>query len=203
MSYNSNIPQATDQLAVSQGDLLNNFGSVQSLVSVNHVNFNGPDQGKHAQVQFPIGPLSGQPFTYATGEIGLQSLNQAPTNIPDIWMTRGTGTAFPITGSSNGTIGSNSAVSWTYLPSGLLMISGTATTTSGTVTITYNATGSGGLTGFPGFVSYITSIQATRIDNSGSSTTLMRVRTYTLTQCVFGLSNGSTDSQFFWTILGK
>lgn len=203
MAFNANIPQPNDVIAISQADLLNNFAAINTYVNVNHVAFNNADQGKHAQVQFPVGPLGGQPFTYSAGEIGLQSLNQTPTNIPDIWMSRGTSPAFPITGSANGTIGTNTAVSWTYLPSGLLMLSGAATTTSGTVTITYNATGSGGLTGFPGFSSYITSIQATRIDNSGSSTTLMRVRTFTLTQCVFGLSNGSTDSQFFWTILGK
>lgn len=115
MAYQNNIPQATDDISVSQSDLLNNMAAIETLVMVNHVDFNSGDQGKHAQVTFPLGPLAGQPFTYATGEIGLQSLNQLPTSVPDIWMTRGTGTAIPITGSLKASSG------WTYLPSGIIL----------------------------------------------------------------------------------
>lgn len=121
MAYNAGIPLATDQLATSQGDLLNNFAAINTFVNVNHLPFNGADQGKHSQITFPLGPLAGQPFTYGVGEIGLQSLNQLPTSIPDIWMTRGSGTAIPITGSLKATIG------WTYLPSGILLKWGTGT----------------------------------------------------------------------------
>jgi len=121
LAYNAGIPLATDQLATSQADLLNNFAAINTFVNVNHVPFNGADQGKHAQVTFPLGPLAGQPFTYGIGEIGLQSLNQAPTNIPDIWMTRGTGVAIPITGSDKAPVG------WSYLPSGVLIKWGSAT----------------------------------------------------------------------------
>ncbi len=123
MAYNAAIPQPADQLSVSQGDLLNNFGALNTFVSINHVGFNTADAGKHSQITFPLGPLAGQPFTYNAGEIGLQSLNQAPTSVPDIWMTRGAGTAIPITGKLG-----NSTDGWSYLPSGILLKWGTRTT---------------------------------------------------------------------------
>lgn len=121
MAYQNNIPQATDDLSISQSDILNNFAAIDTFVNVNHVSFNGADQGKHSQITFPLGPLAGQPFTYGVGEIGLQSLNQLPTSVPDIWMTRGVGTAIPITGSLKATTG------WTYLPSGVLIKWGSGT----------------------------------------------------------------------------
>jgi len=125
MAYQNDIPQANDELATSQDDLLNNFAAIDTFVNVNHVGFNGADQGKHAQITFPLGPLAGQPFTYAVGEIGLQSLNQLPTSVPDIWMSRGASTAFPITGAAISNPG------WSYLPSGVLLKWGTVAVPSG------------------------------------------------------------------------
>ncbi len=121
MPYTPNIPQPTDLPSQSQALILGNFQTLDTDWNVNHVDFNTADSGKHAQITFPAGPLAGQPFTYLAGEIGLQLLNQAPTNIPDIWMTRGLGVAIPITGRLPATTG------WTYLPSGLLIKWGTGT----------------------------------------------------------------------------
>lgn len=55
MAYSNAIPQATDQLATSQADLLNNFVAIQTLVDVNHYTFNtgGALEGKHRFVQLP------------------------------------------------------------------------------------------------------------------------------------------------------
>lgn len=40
MSFNSNIPQPTDLISVSQSDLLNNFTSMQSTYTTDHYGFN-------------------------------------------------------------------------------------------------------------------------------------------------------------------
>ena len=47
MAYLNNIPQATDRIKDSQPQILANFAEIQTLVGVNHVNFNAVDQGKH------------------------------------------------------------------------------------------------------------------------------------------------------------
>lgn len=48
MSYNPNIPQATDFLSVSQEDLLTNFTQVDNLFGQDHEKFSaGSNQGKH------------------------------------------------------------------------------------------------------------------------------------------------------------
>jgi hypothetical protein len=53
MSYNANIPQATDQQSNSQADLLANFQAIQTLIDVNHYDFASPNQGKHMFVTLP------------------------------------------------------------------------------------------------------------------------------------------------------
>lgn len=54
MSFNSNIPQSTDLISVSQGDLLNNFTSMQSTYTTDHYGFNPvTNLGFHQKVTLP------------------------------------------------------------------------------------------------------------------------------------------------------
>ena len=55
MTYNPNIPQASDFIAVSQVDLLNNFTSANTIMDVNHYPFNNgtSNAGKHKHVSLP------------------------------------------------------------------------------------------------------------------------------------------------------
>lgn len=48
--FNSAIPQANDNPSVSQGQLLTNNGSINSILAVDHVSFNDAAGGKHQQV---------------------------------------------------------------------------------------------------------------------------------------------------------
>lgn len=167
--FNPNIPQASDVIAISQSDLLNNFGAINTFLNVNHVPFNGANQGKHNIVTFPLVTPTPPPTpTFLDTEIGLFNQNAAPTSRPDIWMQRDSGgTAFPITGyGQNGTF----AAAWTYLPSGIKMIWGQTSIASGmTVTIVYN-NNFAGVTTFPGFSStFPQTIQLTPIDNGNPS----------------------------------
>lgn len=200
--YNNAIPQPTDNPSQSQDQILQNFQVLDTAFAVDHAAYNDPVQGQHKQITFPVGPLAGQPFTYLGDQIGLQSLDQAPTNRPDIWMTRGVGTALPITGYDNGAIAANNATYWTYLPSGILRIGGLETTVAGTKTITFANTASGGLNSFPGFSSFVGSITAIRVDPIGADNTVIRVVSFNLTQVVFGLANGATNSSFMWSVEG-
>jgi len=55
MAYKANIPQPGDQKNVSQGDILNNFTEIKTVIDINHVTFADADgnQGKHKYVTFP------------------------------------------------------------------------------------------------------------------------------------------------------
>jgi len=57
MSYNSNIPQSTDFISVSQQDLLNNFSSMQTTYNTDHYGFNPTTNiGFHKHVTMPNDP---------------------------------------------------------------------------------------------------------------------------------------------------
>lgn len=52
-SYNPIIPQPTDLLSVSQGDVLDDFGAINTLVDMDHVDFAAPNNGgQHYRVTF-------------------------------------------------------------------------------------------------------------------------------------------------------
>lgn len=54
MTFQANIPLPTDLISVSQGDIKNNFVSVNAAWNINHVGFNATGAGKHNFVQYPF-----------------------------------------------------------------------------------------------------------------------------------------------------
>jgi hypothetical protein len=114
MAYLDNIPQPNDQISVSQGQILANFSALKTLIDVNHITFDIPDQGKHKLVTFPdnAGP-------HATGatEINLNNEVDATSTYQEIYITRDRGGAenYPFTA------GLNVESGYTILPSGLLL----------------------------------------------------------------------------------
>lgn len=134
MAYNQNIPQPTDLLSVSQGDLLNNFMALQTLIDINHVDFASGDQGKHKFVTFPV---QGAAPVFLGGEVGLYNLLPGVpfplTGQNELFINKSNGTNIPITASAQASPG------WTYLPSGLVVKWGTATANPGSTLITFPA----------------------------------------------------------------
>jgi hypothetical protein len=51
MPYNANIPQANNQISVSQNDILQNFQSIFNAFTQNHEQFNIGTAGQHTMVQ--------------------------------------------------------------------------------------------------------------------------------------------------------
>lgn len=198
--YTPNIPQATDNPSQSQGQMLQNFQVLNTVFGVDHADFTSPIGGQHEQITFPVGPLTGQPFTYLSGQIGLQSLNQAPTNVPDIWMARGTAAAFPITGYSINGAGTSG---WTYLPSGALMAWGLGTiSAAGTVVITYASVDVDGGAGvnFPGY-QVMGNPQISWYNPIGAAIETASIFAYTITTFTVKSSTG-LNGQFLWTAIG-
>ena len=135
MPYNPNIPQPTDIPAQSQPQLLANFQAINTLVNVNHVNFDDPDQGKHKWVSLP--DQIADPVTTPT-EVAIYGFSSSETSKIELAFKRATagppGEVILMTernGTTNG---------WTMLPSGLLMKWGTNNAT-GATNINANAFG--------------------------------------------------------------
>lgn len=129
-AYKPNIPLSTDQLSVSQGDLLNNFGAIQALVDQNHIDFANSDAGKHWLVGLPpqtvvpgnppTNPNPGTPaYSFDLDEFGLYTaLAQPDASVP-------AANQLFIHSTLNGEIPSTAAAysnnGYTYLPSGIIL----------------------------------------------------------------------------------
>jgi len=125
MAYQSNIPQATDLLAVSQGDILNNFSAISTYLNVNHVDFNGADQGKHKWVTFPVQSMN-PPVVFNAGEIGVYSFLSPVTGVNELYINKTnqvTVVQNTITASvlSTTSAPANNSSGWSYLPSGIII----------------------------------------------------------------------------------
>ena len=112
MPYNQNIPQPTDEIPNSQPQLLGNFQSIQTLLTVNHVAFNLANQGKHAFVTFPTQAVAPAP---AANEICLYSEQSAFSLQPELTFIRNGGAAQEITTSLQASPG------WCFTSSGMLL----------------------------------------------------------------------------------
>jgi len=60
MSFNANIPAATDKPSQSQAQILANFGALNTVFAVDHLAFNAVDGGEHEKVTLNA-PLGADP----------------------------------------------------------------------------------------------------------------------------------------------
>jgi hypothetical protein len=177
--YQSNIPQSTDKISVSQGDLLGNFTENSTAWNRNHVNFNLANEGNHWYIAMPDQTPSGTfpPRTDGTGpyanSIGLYATGG------QLWF-RPAGQAVGVRTNdvnlTNTTAGKNQD-GWVQFPSGIKMLwayiaSVPGGTTShpdqhpGIATVELSSTY---FTGFPGFTIAPYSAQVTGLVNGTPS----------------------------------
>ena len=90
MSYQPNIPQATDRPSVSQGDILTNFQELNTQIGTEHVALDaGADNGKHKYVTLQQNPSAPAPVgteVYLSQEISggtayMRFLNSSAQNL--------------------------------------------------------------------------------------------------------------------------
>lgn len=125
--YNPDIPQPTDQPSQSQGQILDNFTSINEIWDVNHYTFASANGGKHKFLQLPI-----QIAAPATGvnEFGMYTASYTPegggTAVTNLVIKKpDTGQRIPFTAS-----GGNEGNGYSWLASGLLMKWGISSITS-------------------------------------------------------------------------
>lgn len=97
MSYNAAIPQPLDTLDVSQGQLLQNFGQLDSTFAIDHVTYSNltANKGFHNQVTSPpqgAPPATGaNPILYGytpAGNAGTLQFSRGPSNAVSSPLTR-------------------------------------------------------------------------------------------------------------------
>lgn len=116
MTFQSNIPLPGDLISVSQGDLKNNFGALNTAWNANHIDFNTSGGGKHKFAEFPN---QGSDPAGAATEITLFS--KLASSASQLFYKRdNAGSSFQLTGrdptgTTNGT---------TFLPGGYILIWG-------------------------------------------------------------------------------
>lgn len=159
MPYLQNIPQPTDQLDDSQGDILGNFQEIYNLVGVNHVQFGAAaGQGKHTQVTLPE---NAAPTNTAAAEANIYSQLSTLTNNTELfWQREGNGTRIEWTGLLAATNG------WTRLPSGILLKWG-ADVVATNLVVVYPAGG-----GIPAFQNIPNNPFVTLVTTSGTAAIL-------------------------------
>lgn len=136
MPFNPNIPQATDRLAKSQQDLLNNNQQLDTSFGINHYAFSDltANNGMHKQCQ--LVEQVGAPVPGA----GTDSLYTFVTAIPlgELFFVRG-GAGTPIQMTNGNTI--NASTGLTFLPGGMIMQFGTTTlNVSSQASVTFSPT---------------------------------------------------------------
>ena len=109
-TYYPTIPAATDQISNSQPQIQNNFGSIMSLIDVNHGDFATNKAGQHNYVQMP---QQGSVPATLEGEVGLY--NYPGTGGNQMWVRKSDTTSIPMTQASLALPG------YTFLASGIIL----------------------------------------------------------------------------------
>lgn len=185
MAYTYNIPQPTDQLSVSQGQILANFTALGAIAD------NGQPSSaalnSTAGFNFIYLPVQSPAPTFPAGSIGLFSLLNSNTSVNELYVNRN-GTQIPMTASYQ-----VSTTGWSYLPSGVKMVWSRVTTgNTGATTINLTAPS---IPNFPGFSNVFT------INVSTSTNVNAWVTSVTNTSFVINLSG--TSSPWYYTVLGN
>lgn len=196
--YNPNIPQSTDLLSVSQGNLLDNFGAIQALIDVNHVDFAATGAGKHTFVEMPV--QSPVPTTVG-GEVGLYCQTSASTTQPELVFARQSGSSAPAAVRiTEFTSAGWTNPGWTKLPSGIMMKWHANIGFGGSRTVTLNLNTD--VSGSPNFTTVLT-ILITPIDTAAAWNNVIAISNVTVPSfTVYTSSVPPSSVQFSYLAIG-
>ena len=166
MSYNANIPQASDDPSQSQGQLLDNFQAINTFTAVNHVALNDSNQGKHKFMQMP--EQSSAPTTTSNeGAIYTQE-SSLTGNTECVFRRESNGLQIEFTGFLGAANG------WSRFPSGILLKWGQSSSTgTGTTNFPTGAT-------IPVFTA-VYQVIITTFDDTGQPNSMSTLQGFTTT----------------------
>lgn len=93
IAYDPTIPSTGGRPSAQYTDIQTNFNSIQTLIDIDHVDFNDADYGKHSQVTIPAVTA---PVAQTNPQSVLYTQNGVAVSISDLAFRNQTGT-FPIT----------------------------------------------------------------------------------------------------------
>jgi len=187
VAYNPSIPTASDKLSQSQDDILNNFIGINTLVNVNHVTFDKPNEGKHHFVEFPVQGFA--PVTVAS-EVGLYCQTSALSGNPElVFSHQSASSAYEFTASVMAETG------YAILPSGIIFKWGSGSVNANTTAVAAFAIG----VGIPVFTT-VYNVSVTREGSTGE-TGVLYYQSYT-TADVTVFNTADAAKKFFYTIIG-
>lgn len=187
--YDPNIPQATDQISVSQGEILINFTGINAWTAVDHFDFASADAGYHNQVSL----IANSANTIPAGTPGLYSKNYGVTSKVEIWdsVNQASGTqTYPFTSSIFSTVAApvNNSSGWSYFPSGLIMKWGATTVPMASTPIPLNGLG-------PNFTNTFSATAVVQGTVAGTAWVVNLIpATLTL--------NNTINSSVYWVVIG-
>jgi hypothetical protein len=126
MAYQYNIPAATDQISVSQGDIQGNFQALGAIAG--NGNAGSPSLNSNAGFNFVYSRNIGAAPAYVAGTTKIWTQTYAPTTRGELFIGNDTTplAGIPITASNFASPG------YAYLPSGVLIKWGTVTVNGST-----------------------------------------------------------------------
>lgn len=183
MAFLYNIPQATDQLSISQGNILNNFAILGAIAG----NTNNSSASINSLAGFnwlylpPQGSTPPSGASFAAGNIGLYSAANSLSTQNELYVNKtnqATVVQIPFTASilSQNSAPALNSGGWTYLPSGILMLFGHGTA-NGNTAFTFAATNPTA----PAFTNVLSIILCTAYSNSSDGNGFVRLSTYSNT----------------------
>lgn len=198
MAYKNNIPQPSDNLSVSQNDILNNFAQLDTTMGVNHFNFSdvSGNTGKHTFVEMvksggvpTIVANEGAIYTKTSSSI-TNAFYTADAGGKEYQLTKAIDANFSTFGNSTGTQNSG----WTFLPGGLLLQYGnnTAVSSSSGTTITYPIA----------FTTAVFSVQGTVVTNDSSTIRFSLLNTAGLINFTTTQTSTSHFTNLYWIAIG-
>lgn len=138
MPFLPNIPLATDKLSVSQGDINNNF-TILGAIAGGNGNANSASIDTTAVAGRPSGfnwvyfqPNGSNPpagTAFAAGTNALYTGVGPNPGVNDLFVNLSNGTQVPITGNNS----SNPLKTWSYIPSGFIILMGSLSQGAGTL----------------------------------------------------------------------
>ncbi len=204
MAFLPLIPQSTDQLSISQGNILNNFtilGAIAGNANPSSASINAAS-GFNWVFLPANGAIPPAGAAFPAGEIGLYSALNAATGRNELHINHSvvgpTVVQTPITAYVQG--GTNVANGWCYLPSGLKMAWGRATCAApGVFTVVYGTE----LTNFPGFSTQTSVPIVSRFATGATAADFIFVQSFTNLQFVARTSAVIVGTaQFSWSVIG-
>jgi hypothetical protein len=194
--FTPNIPTSGQSLGVTRVPFFNNFNTINTTISVNHVAMNDANQGKHKFLQMPT---QGSAPSTAADESGVYSKKVASIN--NLFFAQGNRAKqyqlTTVVATSNGdsrfgtftNYSGNNSGGWTFLPGGLILQYGKFEGLGQNPTVT-----------FPVPFLNPSSVYSVTVTPVASSTMEFVVNTITATTFDYRLSAIPTSGAYWWAI---